>query len=120
MASYIRKSGIELSVDDQRARVMQDFCSIRIITLAGADVGMIKVRREADTWHLVQIQLLPRHQGQGIGRRVVSDLVEDAQQKSAAVELSVLKINPAKRLYDSLGFRVISESEHSYEMRIDP
>ena len=120
MASYLQRSGIELSADDQLARVTEDFCSISIITLAGADIGMIKVRRESNPWHLVQIQLLPDHQGKGIGRRIISDLVGEAQRQSASLELSVLKVNPAKHLYERLGFRVISESDHACEMRVDP
>ena len=36
-----------------------------------------------------------------------------------AVELSVLKLNPARRLYERLGFVQVSEGEYSYLMRLE-
>ena len=34
--------------------------------------------------------------------------------------LAVVKINPAKRLYDRLGFRVAGEDERKFYMRREP
>ncbi len=118
MGGYFAASGLDLSHEEHAARVKQDFESILIITLDGEDVGMIKVMKTPGLWMLGQIQLLPAAQGRGIGARVIKDLLTDARGASAAVVLHILKVNPAKRLYDRLGFRVVSETERSYEMRL--
>ncbi len=39
-------------------------------------------------------------------------IIQDAQAAHADVALSVLKANPALRLYERLGFRVVGEDEY--------
>ena len=78
---------------------------------------MIKVVRNSDCWKLVQFQLLPQYQGRGIGTKLLEELIADAQANRVAITLSVLKVNPARSLYQRLGFRVTADNERSYEMR---
>lgn len=119
MAGYIEASGRSLSIGEQLDRILQDFDSIQIITSQDRDIGMMKVVREPEHWKLVQIQLLPAYQGYGLGTRILDDLIREASSQTASLSLNVLKVNPAKRLYDRLGFHVTGESASSYEMRID-
>jgi ribosomal protein S18 acetylase RimI-like enzyme len=44
-------------------------------------------------------------------------LIEDAIHAKKAITLAVVKINPARRLYDRLGFRVTPEDQHKVYMR---
>ena len=120
MSDYLIASHEHLSLDDQRARVQQDFDAIQIISSDGHDIGMLKLLKQQEFWTVVQVQLLPEWQGQGIGFKILSDILSDAAAAQVSVKLSVLKVNPAKHLYDRLGFKVIEEKGHSYEMRIDP
>ena len=71
-------------------------------------------------WHLVQIQLLPAEQNSGYGTQVLRSVIEKANAAGMLLKLSVLKVNPAKHLYERLGFTVQSESEHSYRMALQP
>jgi ribosomal protein S18 acetylase RimI-like enzyme len=48
---------------------------------------------------------------------VLSRILAAAAAKGKPVELSVLKNNPARRLYDRLGFAVVTEDEMKYYMR---
>ena len=118
MDGYLRESGEVLSPADQHARVVQDFDSIRILVVEGEDAGMIKTVKHEDRWHLVQIQVQPAQQGKGIGARVIEQLINEARAATVPVLLSVLKVNPAKRLYERLGFQVVEERDKSYRMRI--
>ncbi len=119
MASHLETSGANLTSQDQLERVLQDFSLIQIVTRRGSDVGMLKVDQSSDPWVLIQIQIDPMLQGQGIGARLIRDLQDQAASRGVGLELSVLKVNPAKTLYDRLGFRVIGETGYSYEMRYD-
>jgi hypothetical protein len=47
-------------------------------------------------------------------------LIEDAIHAKKAITLAVVKINPARRLYDRLGFRVTHEDQHKVYMRREP
>lgn len=120
MAGYIAASGKDLSAAEQRARVTQDFECISIITVDGEDVGMIKVVPSETEHKLVQVQVAPAYQGGGIGAQVVIQTIDTARKAGLPLTLSVLKINPAKRLYDRLGFTMTHENDWSYGMRIDP
>jgi len=119
MAGYIEATGELLSPNDQTERVLRDFDSIRVVALDRQDIGMIKVVRHPERWKLVQVQLLPQFQGQGIGTELVERLITDARGHGASVVLSVLKVNPARSLYARLGFHTTREKEHSYEMQLD-
>ena len=79
-------------------------------------VGLLKLRREAEAWEIVQIQLGHRLQGHGIGRALLEEVLADAAIAGVEVRLSVLKANPARRLYERLGFRTVGEDAHEYFM----
>ena len=117
MAGYLEASGQVLSEQDQRERVLQDFAAIRIIRADARDVGMLKLLKGVDAWQVVQLQLLAELQGAGIGTAVLQDALTEARLANVPVSLSVLKVNPAKRLYDRLGFKLIREKTGSWEMQ---
>ncbi len=83
----------------------------------GEPVGLLKVRRSPEEWEIVQIQLCTRLQGQGIGRALLAELLADAADARVDIHLSVLKANPAKQLYERLGFEITGEDAHEYFMR---
>ncbi|WP_230564710.1 GNAT family N-acetyltransferase [Paraburkholderia translucens] len=65
----------------------------------------------------MQIKILPTHQGRGIGAHVVRGFLQLADVAGVPVKLSVLKGNPAINLYRRFGFRVISTTDASLQMR---
>lgn len=80
----------------------QDF---RVISLAGTDVGIMAAVVAPDCVKVNQLFLLPGHQGQGIGRRCMSLIMEEARRLGLPVRLRVLKVNPrAQTFYQGLGF----------------
>lgn len=75
------------------------------IVLAGTrPVGRIVVDRGVAGLRLVDISLLPAERGQGIGQRLLSALMEQAQLDALPVCLNVLTDNRARHLYQRLGF----------------
>jgi ribosomal protein S18 acetylase RimI-like enzyme len=44
-------------------------------------------------------------------------LIAEAEQLNQAVYLNVVKINPARRLYERLGFQVIHEDDRKFYMK---
>lgn len=92
----------------------------RIVVVDGQDIGMLQVfRREAEV-HLSNVRLLPAYQGKGVGTRLISDVLQDAHGRGQPVTLSVFKVNPARRLYERLGFVLVSEDEQRYHMVAPP
>jgi GNAT superfamily N-acetyltransferase len=63
--------------------------------------------------------LTARFQRQGIGSDTVRALIEEATRARRAINLGVVKISPARRLYERLGFQLTHEDEHKFYMRRD-
>ena len=117
MSKYINDSGDQFNLETQSIRIMKEYESIKIVRTDNQDIGMLKVKCSSNEWEIIQIQLLPGYQHMGIGTKLIQDLQMEATQQGIAVLLSVLKVNPAKRLYERLGFEIVQEKEQSYKMR---
>ena len=59
-------------------------------------------------------------QRKGIGTGVIEALLQQGRQKSKPVTLAVMKINPARALYERLGFRITHQDEYKLYMQADP
>lgn len=64
----------------------------------------------------LSIAVLPEYRGRGIGEALILNLLKTIHTDYAAVCLSVSVENPAKRLYDRLGFDVTGEESSSLKM----
>jgi GNAT superfamily N-acetyltransferase len=93
---------------------------VRIISTEIGHVGWLQTAPADEAIFLAQLYLEGRFQRQGIGSRVMRLLIEEAASTEKAVALAVVKINPARRLYERLGFRVTHEDQHKLYMRRDP
>ena len=97
-----------------------DPARLRIIQVDGRDAGLLEVEEKEDHLFLARIEVLPALQNQGIGSSVIRSLLAEGGRKKKAVLLQVLRPNPARRLYDRLGFAVSTETTTHYQMRTDP
>ena len=118
MNEHLAAAGMDPSEDEQLDRILTSFDSAQIVRQHGIPMGLIKVLRQPMQWELIQIQLLPRFQKQGIGSQLMARLVQEARAMGVALKLSVLKTNPARRLYERMGFVVIAETTHAYAMAL--
>jgi len=63
------------------------------------------------------IAVLPEHQGRGLGKSLLTHLLDLLCMRGyERVSLSVEKINPALRLYESLGFKALREDDEEVVM----
>ncbi|KVV47396.1 GCN5 family acetyltransferase [Burkholderia territorii] len=110
MTEHLQRVGAPIDDETHHRRIATNFDDA-VILCDGADpVGLLKVTRAPDEWHVHQIQILPSHQGQGIGESVLRALLAEAARVPVPVSLGVLHGNPARRLYERLGFVVTSET----------
>lgn len=92
----------------------------QIIASRGRDVGVVSVSESNSEVSLNSIEVLPEFQRRGIGTGVIQAVLEDARRKGKPVVLQVLKVNPARGLYERLGFSVAGETSTHYLMRAAP
>jgi len=103
----------------QRSAFWKNFIpdDVQIITHAGNDIGMLSFVERKEDLFLRSIEIHPTHQHRGIGTRIIQQVVHDAALKSKPTSLRVLKVNPAMRLYERLGFLEIEETQTHFIMK---
>ena len=75
-----------------------------IIEVAGHAAGRFYWYENETDLHIVDITLLPKYRGDGIGRALLEDFLGHARTLAKGVTIHVEKTNPARRLYSRLGF----------------
>jgi GNAT superfamily N-acetyltransferase len=81
----------------------------QIITAGQADIGMLDVDDRPGEIYLSRIEIHPRHQGRGIGIRIITALLEEAERKGQDLVLDVLTVNRrAQALYRRLGLTEVA------------
>ena len=91
-----------------------------IIEVDGEAVGFSLVQTTDEEIHVYRLFLLPSHQGQGIGSAYMRDLCNRADNCRLPIVLRILKVNPAKRLYERFGFVTTDETKSHYNMSRQP
>jgi ribosomal protein S18 acetylase RimI-like enzyme len=110
--------------DDERQwslfRDQRDLSKYEVVMHDGRDIGCLRVDERPDDLCLDYIAILPSDQGRGFGTQLVIDVLQRATARQLRVRLSVLKSNPARRLYLRLGFHVTGEDVHRFHMEYSP
>ena len=80
-----------------------------LILLGAEPVGRLYIDRWLKEHRLVDIALVPAHRAQGYGTAMLQDLIDEAGDVCKPLTIHVEKNNPARTLYDRLGFRPAGE-----------
>jgi ribosomal protein S18 acetylase RimI-like enzyme len=76
----------------------------------GQCVGLVRMRLEADAMHLSDLQVMPEHQGAGIGAAALQYMMQLAKvRRKPFMRLAVFVDNPARRFYERHGFAVVEQ-----------
>jgi ribosomal protein S18 acetylase RimI-like enzyme len=78
-----------------------------IVEREGAPIGRIYLDRRPDEIEIIDIALLPESRGAGLGSRLLRDVMQEAEAGGKSVMIYVENFNPARHLYDRLGFQHI-------------
>ncbi len=90
-----------------------------IVVVDGADAGWVTVQRDLEI-RVDAIYLTAAWQRRGIGTAVLRRVFADADEAGVTVRLSTAKINPARRLYERLGFADVYEDDTKVYLVRDP
>lgn len=107
--------------DEQKERLKQDLeehlSHKRIILIDNKVVGVYAVHiTENGDLFINEISILREYQNKGIERKILEKQLKENQSKGIRTILQVFKDNPAKSLYEKLGFKVYEETETHYRM----
>lgn len=89
---------------------------IQIVQINGRSAGVLHVEEQDACNFLKMVFLIPECRRQGIGSRLVTAEISRARDRGRQLLLKVIKVNPAKGLYERLGFAVLEEDHVTYLM----
>ncbi len=101
---------MQFDLQDRHYRSAYPHAEHSLIVGGGRPVGRVIVDRGAREIRVVDISLMPEHRGHGIGSALLRRVLAEATVAGVPVGLSVQAANPARHLYEQLGFAVTDAS----------
>jgi ribosomal protein S18 acetylase RimI-like enzyme len=100
----------QFSAQDDHYRTNYPGATFDVIEVDGEPAGRLYVHRGPGEIRIMDIALAPAFRGRGIGTALLGDLMEEAAASGSALSIHVEVNNPARRLYERLGF--VPAGEH--------
>jgi GNAT superfamily N-acetyltransferase len=89
----------------------------QVIEVNGHLVGVVDIEWRQDDLHLARIEVSPKMQNLGLGAEIIEGLIDLGASRERALALDVFDVNPARRLYERLGFELTGVSGRKVHMR---
>jgi len=105
-AAFLRQ---QFSAQDRHYREQYDGASYHIIEVDSRPGGRLYVARWDGEIRIMDIALLPENCGRGIGTGLLRDLLDEGAGTGRRVTVHVEQFNPARRLYERLGFHWVRD-----------
>jgi ribosomal protein S18 acetylase RimI-like enzyme len=93
--------------------------SYQLVLYRKKPVGRLYCWESAEEVRVIDISILPEFRGKGLGGALLADVIKAAKRQKKPVTLHVYPDNPAKRLYERLGFRKVGDNQASEFLRLD-
>ncbi len=113
---------LKSQLESQHAYYAQVFPSAdrEVLLVDGEPAGRFYVDRGQNEIHVIDIALLPPFRNRGIGSHLLGEILAEGARSGVKVTIYVEKNNPAKRLYQRLGFEVIDQDDVYYLLAKEP
>ena len=94
----------QFGAQDAHYRANYPGATLDVIEVDGEPAGRLYVHRGPSDIRIMDIALAPAFRGRGIGTSLLRSLIEEADASSRKLSIHVEMNNPARSLYDRLGF----------------
>jgi ribosomal protein S18 acetylase RimI-like enzyme len=91
-----------------------------IIEQGGTAIGRLYIDRGPMEIEIVDIALLPQYRGSGLGAGLLRDILREGEESGKPVTIYVEHFNPARHLYDRLGFQHVDTNGVYHLMKWTP
>lgn len=105
-AAFVRQ---QFEAQDAYYREHYEPATFDVIEVEGEPAGRLYVARWEEEIRIMDIALLPEHRGRGIGTALLRALLDEAAEAGKRLSIHVELNNPARRLYERLGFAAVEE-----------
>jgi ribosomal protein S18 acetylase RimI-like enzyme len=112
--------GMQFDAQASYYREIYPEATYEVVVVDGEDAGRLYLARFPDEIRVVDIALLPPYRGRGVGTMLLSDVLAEAGAAGQRVIIHVEHTNPARALYERLGFAVVEEAGLYFRMVWSP
>ena len=99
----------QFAAQDTHYREHYPGATLDVIEVDGETAGRLYVHRGPSDIRIMDIALAPAYRGRGTGTALLRVLIAEAQASGRKLSIHVEINNPARRLYERLGFRAMGE-----------
>src|SRR5258706_1107111 len=102
-----RQAFLTMQFNAQHTYYMEQFSdgAYLIILMDNQQIGRLYRQMRGNNLHILDIALLPEYRNRGIGTKLLTDIIVEAEAIGAKVSIYVEFNNPALHLYSRLGFQ---------------
>ena len=101
----------QFEAQDQHYRKFYPACEFLMVCRNDQPIGRLYLDRQPDEIRIIDILLQATERGRGTGEGLMRQILTEADSEGRMVRIHVERTNPARRLYDRLGFRMVEEGE---------
>lgn len=111
------------NIDYQTRRSIQEInmfsSTLKIIIRDNQKIGITNFYEENDELIVGLILLDPNFQNKGIGSFILNNYIKTAKEQNKTIKLQTYKHNPARNLYERLGFKKYKEDDTHVYLKIN-
>ena len=111
---------MQFGAQDSYYREQYARATFDVIEVESEAAGRLYVDRLEDEIRIIDITLLPEHRGRGIGTTLIRQLLDEAAAGRKRLSIHVERHNPARRLYERLGFAMVADRGVYLLMEVRP
>lgn len=100
---------MQFTAQDTDYRARYPDASYDLIVDGEQVLGRLYLDRGETAWLVLDLALLPGHRGKGLGTTLLRGVLAGAAEAAKPVHMYVEQFNPARRLYNRLGFCQIAD-----------
>jgi ribosomal protein S18 acetylase RimI-like enzyme len=117
MGSYVIATWRRWDHAEQRTMFAERWPDSRqAIEVGGELAGLLDVEEDESKIFIANLEVHPKFQRRGVGSSIITSIQQRAAERGIPVDLQVLRVNPARGLYERLGSVISGETETHYQM----
>ena len=92
---------------------------MRIIEVDDNDIGVTTFYEENNEYVVGLIIVHPDYRGKGVATNIIKKYIDIAKKNNKNIKIKTYKLNPAKKLYERLGFKIYKEDDTHVYLKIE-
>lgn len=109
----------ELQISKTHNEIDRNISDMKIIIVDKKDVGVTTFTQNDDCYCVGLIMIHPNYQNNGIASSIISDYINIAKKDNKKIIIKTFKENPARKLYERLGFKEYNTDKTHIHLQID-